>query len=59
VKPRASTPIKFMADIEEKDVENVGGQFYLDEQCLDCDLYRETAPDNFAPSDKVRFKNKV
>jgi len=40
-----------MADIEDKHAENVGGQFYVDEQCIDCDLCRETAPDNFMRSD--------
>jgi|TARA_X000001316_G_C907779_1_gene23979 ferredoxin len=36
-----------MADKEEKWVENIEGKFYVDEQCIDCDLCRETAPDNF------------
>jgi len=36
-----------MADIEDKNLENVEGKFYVDEQCIDCDLCRETAPDNF------------
>ncbi len=27
--------------------ENVRGKFYVGNQCLDCDLCRETAPDNF------------
>ena len=36
-----------MADIEDKNSENVEGKFYVDEQCIDCDLCRETAPDNF------------
>ena len=27
--------------------ENVPGKFYVDDQCIDCDLCRETAPDNF------------
>ena len=36
-----------MADKEEKWAENVDGKFYVDEQCIDCDLCRETAPDNF------------
>jgi ferredoxin len=40
-----------MADIEDKHAENVGGQFYVDEQCIDCDLCRETAPENFMRSD--------
>ena len=36
-----------MADREDKWAENVDGKFYVDEQCIDCDLCRETAPDNF------------
>tara|TARA_E500000318_G_scaffold19262_1_gene20083 strand:+ start:11959 stop:12192 length:234 start_codon:yes stop_codon:yes gene_type:complete len=36
-----------MADIEDKWAENVKGKFYVDEQCIDCDLCREVAPDNF------------
>ncbi len=28
--------------------ENVRGKYYVDAQCLDCDLCRETAPNNFA-----------
>jgi len=37
-----------MADKSEKWPENVPGKFYVDEQCIDCDLCRETAPDYFA-----------
>ena len=36
-----------MAEIEEKWPENILGKFYVDEQCIDCDLCRETAPDFF------------
>lgn len=36
-----------MAEIDEKWPENVKGKFYVDEQCIDCDLCRETAPDFF------------
>jgi ferredoxin len=38
---------KFMADAANKYPENVAGKFYVDNQCIDCDLCRETAPDNF------------
>ncbi len=37
-----------MADKENKNPENVPGPFYVDDQCIDCDLCRETAPNNFA-----------
>jgi ferredoxin len=36
-----------MADIANKYPENVPGKFYVDNQCIDCDLCRETAPANF------------
>ena len=36
-----------MAELDEKWPQNVKGKFYVDEQCIDCDLCRETAPENF------------
>lgn len=36
-----------MADHANKYPENVPGAFYVDDQCIDCDLCRETAPNNF------------
>ena len=36
-----------MADKDEKWPENITGKFYVDEQCIDCDLCRQTAPANF------------
>jgi ferredoxin len=40
-----------MADREDKNRENVTGKFYVDSQCIDCDLCRETAPRNFVRQD--------
>jgi len=40
-----------MADREDKNSENIAGKFYVDSQCIDCDLCRETAPNNFARSE--------
>lgn len=40
-----------MADKNDKWPENVNGKFYVDEQCIDCDLCRETAPKFFARND--------
>jgi len=40
-----------MAEIADKYAENVAGKFYVDEQCIDCDLCRETAPANYSRSD--------
>jgi ferredoxin len=36
-----------MADLDNRYPENVAGNFYVDDQCIDCDLCRETAPDNY------------
>ena len=40
-----------MADKAHKWPVNVKGKFYVDEQCIDCDLCRETAPDFFGRND--------
>jgi ferredoxin len=36
-----------MAVFSNRYLDNVAGKFYVDDQCIDCDLCRETAPDNF------------
>ena len=43
--------LKFMADVANKYPENIPGKYYVDNQCIDCDLCRETAPDNFKRND--------
>ena len=43
--------IEPMADAANKYPENAAGKFYVDEQCIDCDLCRETAPANFKRND--------
>jgi ferredoxin len=40
-----------MADKDAKLTENVPGTFYVDDQCIDCDACRETAPDFFRRND--------
>lgn len=40
-----------MADLTNKQSENVPGRYYVDSQCIDCDLCRETAPLNFTRQD--------
>jgi len=40
-----------MADLENKYEENITGEYYVDNQCIDCDLCRETAPSNFTRQD--------
>lgn len=47
-----TTPIyTTMADIDDKTEKNVPGKFYVDCNCIDCDLCRETAADFFARDD--------
>ena len=36
-----------MAEIEDRLPDNVGGRFYVDSQCIDCDVCRDMAPSNF------------
>jgi len=36
-----------MANPTDKQPENVPGRYYVDTQCIDCNLCRETAPANF------------
>ena len=40
-----------MADAANKYPENVSGTYYVDDQCIDCDLCRETAPANYKRND--------
>lgn len=36
-----------MADRKDKVLESVPGKYYVDAQCIDCDVCRVTAPQNF------------
>jgi len=36
-----------MADPKDKVADNVAGRYYVDSQCIDCDVCRVTAPANF------------
>ena len=40
-----------MANKSDKWPTSVPGKFYVDSQCIDCDLCRETAPDFFKRDD--------
>lgn len=44
-----------MADRDNKNTENTTGKFYVDDQCIDCDLCRETAPANFTRQDDAGY----
>ena len=40
-----------MADIANRYPENTGGKYYVDNQCIDCDVCRDTSPKNFTRDD--------
>ncbi len=40
-----------MADKEDKFEDNVPGKFYVDRECIFCDVCVQAAPNNFAPSE--------
>ena len=40
-----------MANKADKWAPNAPGKFFVDQQCIDCDLCRETAHDNFKRDD--------
>jgi ferredoxin len=42
-----------LADRNDRVLENVTGTYYVDSSCIDCDVCRDTAPNNFTRS----FKN--
>ena len=44
-----------MADPENKVSLNVPGKWYVDVDCIDCDLCRTTAPDNFQASEEEGY----
>jgi ferredoxin len=41
-----------MASFSNKYNDNILGKFYVDDQCIDCDLCRETAPAFFTRHDE-------
>lgn len=44
-----------MANKDDKWPNNAPGKFYVDQQCIDCDLCRETAPAFFTRNDEGGF----
>ena len=40
-----------MPDRSERVPENKAGAYYVDSTCIDCDVCRDTAPENFCRSD--------
>ena len=51
----SASPFKIMADPHDKVPGQAQGRYYVDTQCIDCDLCRETAPANFTRNDEVCF----
>ncbi len=41
-----------MAEPKDKLPDNVSGNFYVDRQCIDCDVCRDTSPENFMRNDE-------
>jgi ferredoxin len=37
-----------MSNLKDRLPENAPGRYYVDSQCIDCDVCRDIAPDNFA-----------
>ena len=48
----ALSTVHLMANKADKWPQNAGGKFYVDQQCIDCDLCRETAPSFFQRHDE-------
>ena len=40
-----------MADPDDKVESNVSGKYYVDSSCIDCDVCRTTAPNNFSANE--------
>jgi ferredoxin len=40
-----------LPDRKDRVSENVAGSYYVDSSCIDCDVCRDTAPENFRRSD--------
>jgi ferredoxin len=41
-----------MAYLRDKLPDNTPGKFYVDSQCIDCDVCRDTSPGNFRRNDE-------
>ena len=41
-----------MAFVKDKLPDNVPGKYYVDRQCIDCDVCRDTSPTNFTRNDE-------
>jgi len=48
-------PNPYMPSPSDRVKENVDGAFYVDSTCIDCDVCRDTAPNNFVRSFKHAY----
>src|SRR3954469_26047937 len=44
-----------MAEYKDRFEQNIPGRWYVDTECIDCDLCRETAPETFRREDEIGF----
>jgi ferredoxin len=44
-----------MPDRNDRVKENVKGTYYVDSSCIDCDVCRDTAPENFTRCDENNY----
>jgi ferredoxin len=44
-----------LPDPTDRVKENISGAYYVDSSCIDCDVCRDTAPENFRRSDKNSY----
>ncbi|CAG0970447.1 Ferredoxin-1 [Gammaproteobacteria bacterium] len=44
-----------MANKDDRYSDNSAGKFYVDTQCIDCDVCRVTAPNNFARQEEKGY----
>jgi ferredoxin len=51
----AETEGDFMADPNDKVPGQAPGRYYVDADCIDCDVCRETAPNNFMANEDEGF----
>jgi len=44
-----------MAELEDRYEDNVAGKYFVDDQCIDCDLCRQEAPANFQRNEDAGY----
>lgn len=44
-----------MSDLKDRLQDNAAGRYYVDNQCIDCDVCRDTSPANFTRNDNAGY----